>query len=133
MRINRITMDTHTSPHFSLLPPELSSYCSGPLHCFLVHFSSKMSRKNSLEKVVGDRVQGPEKPDEVVWHLPRACAPDNATISLSLKPMRPKMSRKWSASFLPRPSASGRRPSGRAWLSAARTSFRPARQFWVHG
>lgn len=42
----------------------------------------------ALVKLVGEKVQGPSKPERSGWHRPRAWAPDSATISWSLKPMR---------------------------------------------
>lgn len=54
-------------------------------------------------------------PEASVWHLPTACAPMRATISRSLNPMRPKMSRMcWMVPPMVPLSASGRRPI-RSW------------------
>jgi hypothetical protein len=71
-----------------------SSYCGGPAHLRFVHLFSLSSLKYRLEKVVGALVQGPSKPELVVWQRPSVCAPESATISWSLKPAKQRRLKK---------------------------------------
>mmetsp|Transcript_72895 Transcript_72895/g.190166 ORF Transcript_72895/g.190166 Transcript_72895/m.190166 type:complete len:230 (+) Transcript_72895:142-831(+) len=83
-------------------------YCGLPLLVVsgLNVFSSR-ALKYELSNLFGSVVHAPSKPDRPRLHLPTACAPESATMSLSWKPLGWKICRKWSAPLSP----SGRRPS----------------------
>eukprot|EP00965_Chrysotila_dentata_P219986 6191485-Pleurochrysis_carterae.AAC.2 len=57
----------------------------------------------------------PSKPERSRWHLPTVWAPESATMSLSVKPLGWKISRRWSMPLSP----SGSRPT----CSVAMVSF----------
>mmetsp|Transcript_51066 Transcript_51066/g.143755 ORF Transcript_51066/g.143755 Transcript_51066/m.143755 type:complete len:280 (-) Transcript_51066:127-966(-) len=81
-----------------------------------IHLSPNMSAAYSLLKRVGFSTQAPMYPVCSLWQRPYTCPPHmSATVSRSLKPIRPKTSRMCAADFshpLIRPSSSTSMPPG---------------------
>ena len=85
--------------------PKSSPTCanrSTPFSSFFGFLSSRISsRKYWLLNCVELCTHFPSNPLRLVWQRPRLCAPDSATISWSLNPIRMNTLRTWSAPFAP--------------------------------